>query len=289
MRSSRRRRSDSAPFERLKDHLLFVVLILVGASLLLFVGDRRQLFSGRSLSIYQKLISNLSAIVKDKIDSVNTLSSLRTEHEALLEQIAAQELIARDPTSTYNQLRTLQAVVNFQEQLRFTNVVAEIVAKDPNQYYSSFVINKGSRHALATDMVVVAIQEGKVGLVGRLHTVHNNSATIQTILDQRSYVTTKIEKNQLTGITRGSANPPGSSTEQHISMHLTDGRDSDQIEFGDLIVTSGFSSVYYPNIPVGTVTEVRSRNYEQTLRIDLEPTINFNTLQYVFVLIPRTF
>ncbi len=289
MKEARYNTSNSTLIMRIWEHLVFAILLIISLILLLFVGDRRSAFSGGHLAIYQRVISSFSNIVTDKLDSARKLRHLSAEHEALLQSIEAHEIIRADPTSNWNQLQTLRQVVDFQDELEFASIVAEVIGRDPNQLYNSFIINKGSDNALAIDMVVVAIQQGKIGLVGKVHRVSKRSAIVQTILDQQSFIATKIENSQLNGITRGISSSLASSTEQIISMHFIDARDTDNVGFGSRIVTSGFSSVYYPEIPVGTVTQLRENNYEHILQVNIEPIINFNTLQYVFVLIPRSF
>ena len=289
MKNVRYDNSDTTLIMRIWEHLMFAILLIVTLILLLFVGDRRAVFSGGHLAIYQQMLSSFSNIVNDKLDSARKLRHLRAEHEALLQRIDVQEIIRTDPISNWNQLQALRQVIRFQEELEFASIVAEIIGKDPNQIYNSFIINKGSDSAIGIDMVVVAIQQGRVGLVGKIHRVSKRSAIVQTILDPQSFIATKVENSQLNGITRGISAPSAPPLEQIISMRFIDARDTDNVGFGSRVVTSGFSSLYYPEIPVGTVTQLQGNNYEQILQVDIEPVINFNTLQYVFVLIPRSF
>ena len=56
------------------------------------------------------------------------------------------------------------------------------------------------------------------------------------------------------------------------------------LRVGDLVVTSGLSSIYPPDIYIGRVTSIGSKPWETSLSVDIEPVADFSRLEYVFVL-----
>ena len=57
-----------------------------------------------------------------------------------------------------------------------------------------------------------------------------------------------------------------------------------RINCGDLVVTSGFNGSYPENIYIGKVKSISGKEYETSLRLELEPFVDFFRLEYVFVL-----
>ena len=56
------------------------------------------------------------------------------------------------------------------------------------------------------------------------------------------------------------------------------------LKIGDLIVTSNFSNKYPDDIPIGEVVRFYEEKGEQFLNILLKPSVNFSTLEQVFVI-----
>ena len=52
---------------------------------------------------------------------------------------------------------------------------------------------------------------------------------------------------------------------------------------GDTIVTTGFSSVFPENIPVGTVTDVERSKNGYTLRVEVNLAVDMSDLKWVYV------
>ena len=58
----------------------------------------------------------------------------------------------------------------------------------------------------------------------------------------------------------------------------------ERIDVGDLVVSSGLSSVYPKDIYLGRVRRIGAKAWEASLVLDLEPIVDFSRLEYVFVL-----
>ena len=70
-------------------------------------------------------------------------------------------------------------------------------------------------------------------------------------------------------------------------MNITDDRDAGLLRVGDAVVTSHLSSVFPADILIGQISAVSGLNHDNNFLIEIVPTINFNRLEYVFVLIPE--
>jgi rod shape-determining protein MreC len=56
------------------------------------------------------------------------------------------------------------------------------------------------------------------------------------------------------------------------------------IQIGDMVVTSGLDSIYPPDIAIGRVKEIRTPKYGSSSLILLEPALDFSKIEYLFIL-----
>jgi len=61
-------------------------------------------------------------------------------------------------------------------------------------------------------------------------------------------------------------------------------RARDEISIGDMVVSSGIGGIYPPGINIGRVTGINYQENELSMEVELEPSIDFFRLEYVFVI-----
>jgi rod shape-determining protein MreC len=61
-------------------------------------------------------------------------------------------------------------------------------------------------------------------------------------------------------------------------------RARDEINYGDMIVSSGTGGVFPAGLIIGRVKTILYHEYETSLAVELEPSIDFSRLEYVFVI-----
>jgi rod shape-determining protein MreC len=74
-------------------------------------------------------------------------------------------------------------------------------------------------------------------------------------------------------------------------MRLISKRARDEVNLGDMVITSGVGGVYpaavYPGgISIGRVSKINYQEYETSMEAELESAIDFSRLEYVFVIDP---
>jgi rod shape-determining protein MreC len=183
----------------------------------------------------------------------------------------------------YNELKRenerLKEQLAFGEQVPLFKVAARIIAKDPENIYSTFMIDKGSVDGVKKNMPVIAYQNGMEGLVGRILEVGRYSSIVVPIFDSTSNIAARLERMRYEGLLSGvgTANDP-------LLLRYVKKRAKDEIQYGDLIVTAGYQSLYPRDIAIARVIKVDSNDYHASLEIEAEPVLEFSRLEYVFVI-----
>jgi len=65
-------------------------------------------------------------------------------------------------------------------------------------------------------------------------------------------------------------------------MRFVKKRAKEEIQFGDLVATTGYESIYPSDIAVGRVRKVRALEYQTSVEVDLDPVLDFSRIEYVF-------
>ena len=169
----------------------------------------------------------------------------------------------------------LRKMLNFDNANRenYDLLPAHLIARSPNNWYESIIIDRGSRQGVKKGMPVIS----SGGLVGRVGSVSENSAQVSLITDREMAVGAIIQKTRETnGIVEGL----GDSNE----LRMINIPYYSKINEGDRIISSGLSATYPPGINIGTVTEITREPNGLLLVAMIKPTVDFNKLEEVFVI-----
>ncbi|HOV37867.1 MAG TPA: rod shape-determining protein MreC [Spirochaetales bacterium] len=230
-------------------------------------------------SLFQYGVSSVQEFVGSTVNSIRTLRDLKRDYEQAMERVRYFEKIEKQYTALEEENQQLKELLQFSQNLEYKNIPARIIGKDPQNYFSTITVNKGSLHGVRKNMPVIAIQGGKQGLVGKIIQTGFNSSTIQPIYDPSAYVAARLSQSRYEGLVNG-------SEEEKIFMHYVKRFARLNIHNGELVVTSGMNSIFPPGIPIGTLKAIHVREYDTSLELELEPIIDFGRLEYVYILQP---
>ncbi|MGB8951340.1 MAG: rod shape-determining protein MreC [Candidatus Aminicenantales bacterium] len=176
----------------------------------------------------------------------------------------------------FRKLQEKQAVEKFLASIHHSFLLANVTGVDATNVYKSIVINKGKRHGVEKDMVVV----DKLGnLVGRVvGPISVDEAAVQLITDDRSGVSVYSTNKKAIGVLTGEKG--GRCQLKYILATNEDIRE------GEELLTSGFDKIFPSGIKVGKVMAITA---ESSLfkKILVMPNFNFSELNLVAVIIKK--
>lgn len=258
--------------------VLFIVSALIlGLSTGNFIVDFKQ--TGFSVvSTAQKGLNSAVNGIKDTVSAINELSNLKKEYEELTEKLKNYEYMQRTNAEIRKENERLNTLLNFSQQYEYGNLPARIIGRDADNLYSAITIDKGSKHGVKKNMPVIAVQQGRVGLVGKIVTVGAYTSMIMPIYDLQCSVSARIQHTRDLGLING-----GGSPDAPLEMDYIKKRVLEQLQFGDIIVTSGENGNYLREIPIGTVYSVSLVDYDTSLLISVTPIVDFSRLEEVII------
>jgi rod shape-determining protein MreC len=231
-------------------------------------------FFGVRGGIYQ-----LTSFVSRTILSISELADLRREHTELLRQLERFQELERSNVEIHQENVRLREQLAFSRTLRYRRIPAQISGRDPSNLFSAIVINKGSFHGVSNDMAVVAWQGGSQALVGKVIQTGTFESLVMPIFDINSQISSRFSASRFEGIIEGQGN-----SEAPLLMRFIPRRARNEINIGDIVMSSGIGGIFPADINIGRVSGVNVLEFENTLDAEIVPMIDFSRLEYVFVI-----
>lgn len=253
-----------------------IIFLVVGGVMALALGgyfsSASNVFTG-SLVKLQTWFSSRFVAVQDFITAPRDMASLRQRNTELESDNAALQAQVIQLQQQVGETQILAALVDF-AQARPENryQAAAVIGRDPSPFLHYVIINRGSNDGFLRGMPVVTDQ----GLVGRIDAVIADAARVQLITDPASNVNIRLQNAETEASLLGSVT--GDVTLDLIPQDIN-------IEIGDLALTSGLGGGYPPDLIVGQVVNVRSRDFVLFQQATIQPVVDFNHLSIVLVIV----
>ena len=233
------------------------------------------------VSPLQKIVYNINSRVKETVDFFLNFSEVKLENEELKKKNTklANELIEYE--SLKDEVERLREALNFTESKNnYKYVGVNIIGYSGNSLSDGYIIDKGSNDGIDKNMVVVSSK----GLVGKVTKVASNFAIVQSILNENIAVAVMDQQTrEATGVLQGLSDKKDSNMTVVYNLPI-----SSDVKEGDIIITSGLGKIYPKEIPVGTVVSVEEDNVRVMKSAVVEPFVNFNEVEELFVVIPNS-
>ena len=204
------------------------------------------------------------------------VADLQEENESLRQKIADLEQQVRQAQSAASENARLRSLLNFREQrtdLRLQD--ATIIESAASNWFSSFTLNKGTRHGIAEGNCVLDAYGNLVGVITEAGT---SWSTVTTVLDTSSQIGALVFRTRTPAIAKGSLTY---MTKDRLILTYLDGDDT--LLNGDLVTTSGLGGYYPSDLPIGTVEELRTDDSGMSRYAVLRPGADLDSLTQVFV------
>lgn len=264
-------------------YLLFILTILCTALMILsystsFVGNSLNYVVGFLVVPFEKGISNTGYYFANRAEQIAQIKELLDENEKLKAEVDAlttENILLSQDRYELITLRELYDLDNEYSSYEMTG--ARIIARDAGNWYSTFVIDKGSADGILVDMNVMA--DG--GLVGRVTATGTHWARVKSIIEDDSNVSAQVLSTSETMIVSGDLELYSGGV---ISFSQLIDKDND-VGIGDKIVTSNISDKYLPGILIGYVDMIGDDSNNLTKSGTLTTAVDFEHLTDVLIIL----
>jgi rod shape-determining protein MreC len=201
--------------------------------------------------------------VTDVLHAREELGTLR-DRTRVLEQEAARLAEAELENER------LKRLLDFRETLRGDLVAARVVGRDATGLSRTLTIDRGEADGVKKGAAVLVPE----GVVGQVFLVSGHAARVLLISDHNSGVDALVQRTRARGIVEGTVD--GGCGLKFLKR-------TEDVQIGDLVVTSGLDGIFPKALPVGRVTAVDKRGQGLFQYAELAPDADFERLEEVLI------
>jgi rod shape-determining protein MreC len=228
------------------------------------------------LSPAQKVLSRVGYSIKENLDVIPQLFYLKEENENLKKQVAELLQYKQNIIEYQRENADLRTLLGFKERsFQYDLEAAEVIARDPSNWFNVILIDKGEEHGLTKDMAVITDK----GLVGYITSTASNTSKVVLITDERSSVSAMMQRTRDNGMVKGTIDPAPSG---YLKMEFLP-QDANLVK-GDIVISSGLGGLIPKGIIIGEIAEANKESYELMQYAIIRPAVDFLKLERVFVI-----
>lgn len=261
--------------------LILAVFIIFGNLVLLAMSSREGIPASRLerftialIAPFQRMAAGSAATVRDIWTVYFASVSAAGENQYLREKLARAMTDQNQCRELTLENQRLRKFIYFQETETDPMVAAKVIARDPSPWFSTMMIDKGTRDGLFRGLPVVAAE----GVVGQVVAVSGGYSRVLLITDRNSSVDALVQNTRARGIVQGN-NTETCAFNYSLRKEL--------VALGDVIITSGLDQVFPKGMSIGKVVEVKKENSDLFQRVQVKTSVDFNTLEEVLVFVKQ--
>ncbi len=268
----------------LRHRRTILVLILVLHPLILILGgqDSERAKSGVLGGSAFQAIGSVQNALHQSIGGIGDiwakyirLVDVNEENEALRREVARLNEERVRLLGVMQENSRLRSMLEYRESTPNLELEpARVIAKDVTPYFRVVRLRLEAGEGIARpNMPVVAPS----GLVGQVATVNGRYCDVLLTVDSESRIDILAQRNRARGILIGNGNDDDYTA--RISYLFR----RDEVQVGDLVVTSGEGGRFPGELMVGTITELVESDEDMLQEVVVQPAVDFSRLEEVYL------
>jgi rod shape-determining protein MreC len=220
-------------------------------------------------SIYINSSNVLSGYLYKRKESVEKFYSLAETADSLAAQNARLMTEVQKWKATLTQSDT---VYSGHDSLTFQYQSAKILKNSIAAKNNILLIDKGTKHGLERGMGVISAH----GIVGIISNTSANYATVISMLHSHSKISVAIKNKDYFGTLQWPGENPLLHSIDDIPKHA-------EIQLGDTLITSGYSLIFPPNLPIGIVSDKNINGGSNFYQLQIKLFEDLSKIKYTYV------
>lgn len=231
---------------------------------------------GSVVSPMQRGINAIGSKLSDQMEYVTTVKKLVKQNKKLQQELDEMSVENKLLQQDQYELKNFRELYDVDEQYNgYPKVAARVISSNPDNWYNTFTIDKGSEDGITVDMNVIAGD----GLVGIVTKVSKSYAVVRSIIDDDSNVYGTFLKTDDSCIVSGNLQLMNEGV-----IEVSGISSKAQVEDGYEVVTSQISDKYLPGILIGYAKDMEMDSSNLTQTGYLTPAADFSGLDMVLVI-----
>ncbi len=239
-----------------KDHIITALLLVTAIGLM--IGR----YQG-GLNNLRKVSITLFSYLEEPLSNVRIYrQALKTNQYLRKQNVLLQDELSRLRAAEQRN-KELRQLLQFGRTSDLSLYPVQIVGKELNQVTNSLTVNAGTEEGITRGMPMVSAE----GLVGKVILTASGYSQIMPFFNTLFRVSAKLQQSNAYGIISWD----GKTIEE---LQLNYIPQTVQVDTGEVVVTSGYSNQFPPNIPIGKVVRTEPQEGKETQKVFVDPFVN---------------
>ncbi|MBU0561383.1 MAG: rod shape-determining protein MreC [Bacteroidetes bacterium] len=250
-------------FKNYREYIVLVLLLVISLTILPLNNHPKikelRSYSFGAFAVINSSFHSFTNLFKDNED-VERLQKLNAE-------LMLQINLLRKYGLENSELRRL---LEHKDSTGVDLITAEIISKLASTTQGNFIVNKGNSDSIKTGMPVI----NENGLIGIVSETSSDFSVVKNIKNSNLKMACSIQRTNINGLVNWDGN----------KLVMKNTATTLDIQIGDRVVTSDFSTIFPPSIPVGLVSKIESNIYGVLTNIVIEPFVDLKSIENVFII-----
>lgn len=223
------------------------------------------------ISEIQKGFTAVGRAVAGSWEGYVDLWGVREENDRLREEVTVlrNETVRLQEAALAGQ--RLRELLEFKRGFPHGVAAANIIGRDPSNWYHTLLIDKGEKDGVSIEMGVITPR----GVVGRVVKTAPTLSQVLLLTDRNSAVAALIQQTRDEGLVEGTE--MGLARIKYLSLQSP-------AREGDLVLTSGLTGIFPKGIMIGTLGPLVKKEGALFQEAQVIPSVDFSKLEEVLVI-----
>lgn len=223
-------------------------------------------------SFLQSIYTDFTLGVKDTASLYLNLVDIKADNRILKDKLNQLQATLTQFQEIKTENERLNSLLGFKQATPHSLLSAKVIGHDLLGQHSTIFIDKGTDDGIVPGLAVIT----STGVAGSILNAEKSFSQVLTLTDGYSDIDAVVERTRARGILEGLS--PTVCTLKYLQR-------TDDVQVGDVILTTGLDHIFPKGFPIGKVTKVVKKDYGITQEVQVEPMVtSFNT-DAVFVVL----
>ena len=167
-----------------------------------------------------------------------------------------------------------EKLLEFKRKLLYSSEAANVIGRDPSQWNSTMIIDKGQQDGIRQGMPVVNAS----GVIGKIAEVGSRASKVILVTDPQFSVAALIQRTRDNGIVSGTLQ--GNCRLRYLNPET-------ELQLGDKVITSKLSSSFPEGLIIGEISQIFENPNNSTFEYILEPAVSLSEIEEVLVILGK--
>lgn len=171
----------------------------------------------------------------------------------------------------------LRKLLRMREHIPYEYIPCSIISKDPDNWYRTIIINRGSDDGIDINMPVISYYGGEKIAFGKVTEVRGGISRIQPVISNKMKLGVMFQDSRHAGLLSSYNYSAEFCVMDYIKKSIT-------IQTGDKIITSGQGGIFPKGILVGIVVKSFLNESGTFQKAIIKPFIDYSNIEELFVI-----